>query len=269
MSLVSEALKKAQRDAALRDARAKGLPEPLVTGAQPFRARRGSLWPLWALAGALALVLVLAIFLFLGRPEIPVSSSDRDASTSAAPAAPTTDKSSPREAPASRAAPETSAAAAPSATEKNSPTGEPVPAAAAEAVAAESGTAAAPGALRPAQPTSAAPASPSAGPASGPTPPSMEASGRTTAAPSPGSPPAAPPPGQSSPTTSFVRTAKLADGVEIRLGGIAWSEVTPLAYLNGRLLGVGESVGAWRVARIERDRVRLERGGEQVTVSLR
>ena len=98
----------------------------------------------------------------------------------------------------------------------------------------------------------------------------MEASGRPTAAPARAATPAAPPSaGSAGEATSYVRKASLADGVEIRLGGIAWSDVTPLAYLNGKLLGVGESVAGWRVARIERERVRLERGGEKLTLSLR
>jgi hypothetical protein len=66
-----------------------------------------------------------------------------------------------------------------------------------------------------------------------------------------------------------VREAALADGTRIRLGGIAWSEAAPLAYLNGRLVGVGESVAGFRVARIERERVVLERAGERLTVALR
>ena len=41
VSLVSEALKKAEREAAAREAREKGLPQPLETPCQPYRARRG------------------------------------------------------------------------------------------------------------------------------------------------------------------------------------------------------------------------------------
>jgi hypothetical protein len=66
-----------------------------------------------------------------------------------------------------------------------------------------------------------------------------------------------------------VRVARLADGTEVRLGGIAWSEQAPLAYLNGKLLGTGESVAGLRVARIDRDRVRLEGAGTTVVLTLR
>ncbi len=66
-----------------------------------------------------------------------------------------------------------------------------------------------------------------------------------------------------------VRELPLADGRKLGLGGIAWSEVAPLAYLNGRLVGVGESVEGYRIARIERDRVHLEKEGRAVVLLLR
>jgi len=52
----------------------------------------------------------------------------------------------------------------------------------------------------------------------------------------------------------------LGRGRAIRLGGIAWSEAAPLAYLNGRLVGVGEYVEGYRVVAIERDLVRFDGG---------
>lgn len=68
---------------------------------------------------------------------------------------------------------------------------------------------------------------------------------------------------------SFVREATLADGTRLHLGGIAYSEAAPLAYLNGRLVGVGEHVEDCRVARIERGRVALECGGTTVVLDLK
>lgn len=68
---------------------------------------------------------------------------------------------------------------------------------------------------------------------------------------------------------SFVREATLADGTRIHLGGIAYSDAAPLAYLNGRLLGVGEHVESCRVARIERGQVRLDCGGRTTILTLR
>ncbi|KAB2951499.1 MAG: hypothetical protein F9K18_14500 [Thermoanaerobaculia bacterium] len=66
-----------------------------------------------------------------------------------------------------------------------------------------------------------------------------------------------------------MRTATLDGGAEIRLGGIAWSSVAPLAYLNGQLLSVGESVSGWRVERIERERVVLAGDGGRIVIALR
>jgi hypothetical protein len=68
---------------------------------------------------------------------------------------------------------------------------------------------------------------------------------------------------------TFVRSAPLPSGAEIRLGGIAWSETAPLAYLNGKLLGVGESTAGARVERIERDRVVLTGPEGRIVITLR
>ena len=61
----------------------------------------------------------------------------------------------------------------------------------------------------------------------------------------------------------------LASGAEIRLGGIAWSETAPLAYLNGKLLRIGESATGARVERIERDRVVLAAPEGRIVITLR
>ncbi|MBZ0103962.1 MAG: hypothetical protein K8I65_17535 [Thermoanaerobaculia bacterium] len=68
---------------------------------------------------------------------------------------------------------------------------------------------------------------------------------------------------------SFLRRAVLADGTQIELGGIAWSPETPVAMLNGRLLGLREGVAGCLIGAIERDQVRLRcAGGETLTVRL-
>jgi hypothetical protein len=67
-----------------------------------------------------------------------------------------------------------------------------------------------------------------------------------------------------------VRVARLEDGTELALGGVAWSESAPLAYLNGKLLGVGESAAGFRIVGIERERVRLAGpGGRELVIALR
>ena len=201
MSLVREALAKAERDSAARAAREHGLPAALADSASPFRARHRRRWP-WAaglaaaaLAGAAAAALLL----------------DRRPATAARSSAP------------QRA----TAPAAPSATVLSSP--DPAP----KAVAAP----------RPPAPDTAAPESSAAAP--------------PVTAPAPGRP------------TRFVRELPLGGGRAVLLGGIAWSEHAPLAYLNGRLVGVGEHVEGLRVKRIGRDLVVLEDGGREVVVALR
>ena len=41
----------------------------------------------------------------------------------------------------------------------------------------------------------------------------------------------------------------------LELGGIAYSETAPFAYLNGRLLRVGETAAGYTLVAIERDHV--------------
>ncbi|MEO7974550.1 MAG: hypothetical protein ABIU84_13285, partial [Thermoanaerobaculia bacterium] len=70
MSLISEALKKAEREAAARDARAKGQPPPFEAPLQPYRSANAGghnrvLVPALALIGGTA---VVAIGLLLFRP---------------------------------------------------------------------------------------------------------------------------------------------------------------------------------------------------------
>ena len=80
----------------------------------------------------------------------------------------------------------------------------------------------------------------------------------------------APPPVAPGPEpASFVREATLADGTSLRLGGIAYSDAAPLAYLNGKLVGVGERVESCRVERIERGGVALACPGAPVVLTLK
>ena len=209
MSLVRQALAKAEREAAARTAREKGLPENLSTAGQPYRAPRRRGGP----PAALAFVATLAA---AGGVGYWVS----------------------RRAPAPVPPPPAAATPAPVA----------LPASAA------------PAAARP----SAAPAVESAAPQSKTT--TVEP-GAASAKPT--TPPR--PPAGATPATAeerAVRELPLAGGATLRLGGIAWSEAAPLAYLNGRLVGVGESVEGYRVARIEREQVLLERGGRRVVLLL-
>jgi hypothetical protein len=234
MSLVSEALKKAQREAARREGRDKGLPEPLVAGAQPWRARRGSRVPIVVTLAAGLLAVAVGLLFFASRSGDETPRNER----------------SPEKGPA-------------------------------KAVEAEVG----PADLAP--PAASPPSVPAVAPieveSPAPTPTGDSTDGSRAAATAPsappsGSPQASPPPANVATAplaaatrreATFVRTARLASGAEIRLGGIAWSETAPLAYVNGKLLGVGESAAGARVERIERQRIVLLAPEGRLVITLR
>lgn len=65
----------------------------------------------------------------------------------------------------------------------------------------------------------------------------------------------------------YLRRVDFPDGSKLELGGIVYSEASPFAYLNGRLVGVGEFVEGRRIDRIERDKVILS--GDAGTITLR
>jgi hypothetical protein len=69
--------------------------------------------------------------------------------------------------------------------------------------------------------------------------------------------------------TEYVRRVDFPGGGKLELGGIAYSEAAPFAYLNGKLLKVGEGTAGYTLVRIERDRV-VVRGAEgDLTIRLR
>ncbi|GMU65384.1 MAG: hypothetical protein AMXMBFR36_16580 [Acidobacteriota bacterium] len=236
MSLVSEALKKAQREAARREGQDKGLPEPLVAGAQPWRARRASRTPLAIALAAGAIVLVGGALYFASDAGNEGLRDERRPVKKAAPAV--ADEVGP------------AAPAQPVASEPSSPAASPIEVDGLRAAPADGPTVEGPGSA----------ATPTAPPASDPAP-SAPAAAPTRAA--------TPLPAPATRETTFVRSARLASGTEVRLGGIAWSETAPLAYLNGKLLGVGESSGSARVERIARDRVVLATPEGRIVITLR
>jgi hypothetical protein len=61
----------------------------------------------------------------------------------------------------------------------------------------------------------------------------------------------------------------LASGAKIELGGIVYSEESPVALINGRVVARGDSVEGLTVAKIEPERVELEGHGVRVFLVLK
>jgi hypothetical protein len=56
---------------------------------------------------------------------------------------------------------------------------------------------------------------------------------------------------------TYVGEVRLAEGGTVKLSGIAWSDASPVAVINGKLLGPGQGVDQVTVDKIEPDRVTL------------
>ncbi len=284
MSLVNDALKKAQREAAAREARDKGLPEPLAASpAQPFRSRgRRRSW-----TSSLALTLTLIAIAILVATLYRVLGRESDSSPLTGRKSSLEGKARPAERPLPARA-GVGEAAVPGAGAEAGSAGE-IP----DSVPSPAETAAPASGANPATEhgaelsgltgTSAVdrasrlPPSSALAPDAATAPPSMAAVRNVSPTPSDASSrpetdgrgsqtrPAA----ARQPAESFVREAVFDDGRVLRLGGIAWSETAPLAYLNGRLLGVGESIEGWTLTAIARGHVALQRGGNRLTIRLK
>ncbi len=61
----------------------------------------------------------------------------------------------------------------------------------------------------------------------------------------------------------------LSDGRRIELEGIVYSETSPVAMINGRVLGVGGTVEEFAIARVAEDRVELRGRGIAFTILLK
>lgn len=237
MSLVRDALAKAEREAAARAAREQGLPAQLSALPQPYRSRRRARWP-WAIGLAVAALAGAVVALVLLWPVgDSVFSPALRAPLPTPVAAPTPTLQETGKAPLKG---------------EMDPTSVPEAAAAAVAPPAPASTrsSAAPASAPAARESVAAPASPSAATGAREEPREVPRSASGTAGSS----------ATAAAGGSYVLEVGLGEGRAIRLGGIAWSEAAPLAYLNGRLVGVGEYVEGFRVVAIERDRVRFDGG---------
>ncbi len=229
MSLVHDALEKAKREASAKSAKELGLSESRIGAGQPFRSQR-RLHPVAVAAIAVAITLA-AVAGIAFWPKANVESPLANA-TPERQAVPTEPAALPVIAPTpAPIAPVTDAAP---------------PAPSLPSVAAST--------------TQLAPSAPQA-----PAADQTDATASTPIAPSAASSPKTP----TQTAKSFVRQLTLGDGTVVRLGGIAWSQEAPLAYLNGKLYAKGESVAGLTIEAIERDRVVLVGGSGRVYLKLK
>ena len=68
---------------------------------------------------------------------------------------------------------------------------------------------------------------------------------------------------------TYAGSVTLPGGDRIELGGIVWSETEPRALLNDHVLGRDSYVEGYRVAKIEEDRVALEKDGVTIYVTVK
>lgn len=81
--------------------------------------------------------------------------------------------------------------------------------------------------------------------------------------------PAPKPAGATTSGRTYAGSVALAGGAKIELGGIVWSETEPRALLNDHVLGTDAYVEGYRVAKIEEDRVALEKDGVTIYVTVK
>lgn len=238
MSLISDALKKARQEAARQDSLKQGMPYAMGSTNAPDRAR--SYAPL--LAG-LAVGLLLAgglagLFYFVSpgadekpEPEVRIAES-------APPPAPVVLE----EAPAPSVQPESPPAVpstVPQAVEPEVPETVPTP-------------------VPPPPVQEVQPEPPPAPVIVPPSPPVTE----------PVAPPAAPAPAPRE-SRRYVGEVPVPGGGVVRLNGIAFSTESPVAVLDGKVVGPGEVVQGFTVVEIRQNQVKLEGHGETVFVSLK
>jgi len=68
---------------------------------------------------------------------------------------------------------------------------------------------------------------------------------------------------------SYTGELPLPGGAKITLDGIVFSDTTPVAVLNGRVVSPGAFIEGYTVSQIQPDRVELERDGTRILLKLR
>jgi hypothetical protein len=231
VSLIDEALKRAELEAARRDG--------LRTGASPWvmenRARR-SRWPI--LAGAVVLLAAAGVAFWLARRPSAVESPK--------PAAPETSAQSKIQNPKSKIDMETVEVPPPPAAiqpkdprrpESPAPAAKSEPATPRPARVAEK---------RPAAPAEERPNAPASAPAAESRNPRGLANGRT-----------------------YVGEVAIPEGGKIVLEGIVWSEANPVVLINGKVLPPGGIVEEFTVVSIQPDRIELKGRGITIFLALK
>ena len=241
MSLISDALKKARQEAARQDSLRQGVPYAVGSTNAPDRSR--SFAPLLAgLAVGLLLAGGLAGLFYFARPEPEAKPEARIAETvppalvREEPLAPSAPPIAPQ---ISEAVPETAAPAPVPAPIPEVRTPEVVPPREVEPVP---------------QPQPETPPAPPVVAPPAPAPPVQETA------------PPAPAPQES---RSYVGEVPVPGGGVLRLNGIAFSTESPVAVLDGKVVGPGEVVQGFTVVEIRQNQVKLEGHGETVFVSLK
>lgn len=252
MSLISDALKKARQEAARQDSLRQGV--PYAVGPVDTPDRRRTLVPLLAgLAVGAVLAGGTAGFVYFSNREPGGTEGIRQEARVAEAAPPPV---------VEEEAPETTPA--PPMTVPVAPTVPPVFAEPPAAVAAPPEVA--PEAAAPVPPPTAQPqAEPEI---------RLEPSLPPSAPPQPEAEPVQEQPASAAPeppreSKSFVEAVPVPGGGTLRLNGIAFSTVSPVAVIDGRVVGPGEVVQGFTVVEIQQNRVKLEGHGETVYVSLK
>ena len=239
MSLIDEALKRAELEAARRDG-LRGGAYPWVLESQPKRRRR------WVAAAVIGLTVAI-----LGGGVVWLSRRPAAVPASGAPAGGGPKESNARN-PKSRIEMETVEVAPP-------PKAQPVRAPAAGKAEPEAKPAGASS-----SPAAGAEAGRAKGAAAAPRPASP-AEGRA------GSPGAAGKPATRglAPGKTFFGEVELPEGGKIALEGIVWSETNPVALINGKVLPPGGVVEEFTIAAIQPDRVELNGRGMTIFLALK
>ncbi len=272
MSLINEALKRARQESRRREALAKGLP----LAPPPPRSVSHRSWLVAAVvAMALALLVSLVTIARLATEDHPSSTGAGTAVLDPLEGLSRSAESAPNPSPARPIEESEATASLPDS-----------PGSAAEIVAPVAGSKTPPPGSANRQPDSKQESNPPAESLdSRPVPLPVE---NGPVAPSPSPTEVAPPPMQgvslaaeprgtrpessvgdsSSQPRVFIETAILANGDELALGGIAWSETGPYALLDERVVGLGETIHGYMVTRIAPQEVELEGSDGAILIRL-